>query len=89
MSNKIQELIDAEMPNWQLPTESTFEWDVDDVERFTKIVATKVVKHCLQILADKGNYEGGAVESFEAIVKQFGLDPTITYDSYYYEHFNP
>lgn len=56
--------------------------ELDELVRYT----SSVVNTCLKILADKGNYEGGAVESFNAIVERFELDPSITYYNYFYEH---
>ncbi len=51
--NRIQELIDEEMPNWQRPNEGTFEWDIDDVERFTAIVAGQLVRECIGLLNEE------------------------------------
>lgn len=84
--SKIQELIAAEMPNWQVPGEGTFEWDIDDVEQFAAIVTAKAIRECLYILADKGNYEGGAVNAFDTIRDQFGIDSKITYNDDYYRN---
>lgn len=50
--NRIRKLINEEMPNWQHPNEGTFEWDIDDVERFTSIIAVRAVRECCDVAMD-------------------------------------
>lgn len=58
-----------------------------DFEAFLyKKFAQLVARECLIILAAKGNYEGGAVASFNTIAETFGVEAD--YDDFFYNKDN-